>query len=147
MKQVRRHWISLAIAAIALHPACASDQDKTSGAVVVESFDALVATPASFNGKPVQLDACLFVTRHGMSLYNCNYEPGGDNTLVMFEPMSKGDDEAYQRLVTAGFSHQHRKILLARVTGKFRYSPDSKPHYVLAISAAEKFRTIVEPEL
>jgi hypothetical protein len=113
----------------------------------VGTIDQLLSKPQSYDKHIVHLDACLFVTRHGMDLYNCNYRSGGDVQLVSFEPLHKTHDQAYQRLINAGFANRYKDIVLVTLTGEFQFSPSKKPNYVLRISSATIFRTIRDPEL
>jgi len=66
------------------------------------SIDQLIASPETYEGQVVKVDACLFVTHHGMSLYNCQYQRGEPDQLVQFDPLPGVGDRDYTRLVSLG---------------------------------------------
>jgi len=106
------------------------------------SVDQLLASPDAFNNRTVRLDACLFVTIHGMSLFNCRYRRGEDAQLISFDPLDSERDKAYQRVVSAGFDSFSKYMVKVTLTGKFQFSPGQLPRYTFLVGGAENFRKI-----
>jgi hypothetical protein len=142
MKRSLRHMALLG-GVLALMP---SVSIGAAASIQLESLDQLTASPARYSGKRVQVDACLFVSRHGMALDNCNWQPGGGSQLVLFEPLGD-NDMAYRRLLEAGFSSKRKEIVVATISGDFIFDATKKRTFILKISDVKNIRTIRDPAL
>jgi hypothetical protein len=110
------------------------------------SIDQLISTPEAFQDKSVVVDACLFVTNHGMSLYNCTYRPGDSNQLVSFDPAPSVNERAYHDLLNSGFEGfaVPKYTVRANISGIYTYRQNELPHYVLLIENVDNVRKIYE---
>lgn len=138
--------LSLATALFITGCACAAPGDKNQAdAPQVLDVDRLLATPDALNNKMIRLDACLFVTLHGMSLFNCHYRRGEDVQLMSFDPFDNDRDKAYQRVLDAGFDSIGKHMVKVTLTGEFQFYPDKTPRYVFLIRGADNFRKLADP--
>lgn len=76
------------------------------------------------------MDACLNVTRHGMSLIDCHKK----TPEVMFEAV-KGSEEKYRQIVDAGFDNygSDAKQVELRLAGRFEVLDGAYLRYVLNV--------------
>lgn len=138
--------LSLATALLMNGCACAAPGDKSPAEPPqVLDVDHLLATPDAFNNKMIRLDACLFVTLHGMSLFNCHHRRGEDVQLISFDPLDNDRDKAYQRVLDAGFDGLGKHMVKVTLTGEFHFYPDQTPRYAFLIRDADNFRKLEDP--
>ena len=94
------------------------------------------------------VEACLFVTHHGMSLYNCHYRLGQFDQLVSFYPLPGVGNRVYTRLVDLGhegFAAPKFEVR-AKITGVYVYRELGSPRRELLImDAAEIQKTPEDP--
>ena len=139
MAHLRSFGLPLLIGLTACANAVGSDQ-------LLVTIDQLVSSPEAFDGKIVRVDACLFVTFHGMSLYNCQYHPGQFDQLVSFDRLPGVGDRAYSRLV--GLGHEGfaapKFEVRAQITGVYIYREQGTPALELLIMNASRIKKIPE---
>jgi len=111
------------------------------------TVDQLVSSAETFDGQLVTLDACVFVTMHGMALYNCHYRPGQPDQLIAFNPLPGVSDRAYNRLVDLG--HEGFAVpkfeVRADITGIYIYREHSGVRELLIMDTSNVQR-IAESE-
>lgn len=136
-----RRWLTLVLAL-----AIAGCANRVPAQHPILSIDQLISTPGAFRDKAVVVDACLFVTIHGMSLYNCTYRPGNSNQLVSFDPIAGVNERAYRRFLDSGFEGfaAPKYTVRATISGVYTYRQNELPHYVLLISNVENLHKLYE---
>jgi hypothetical protein len=110
------------------------------------TVDQLISAPETYEGKVVTVDSCLFVTRHGMSLYNCNYRHGESDQLISFNPLVGVGERTYMRLVDLG--HKGFTIpkfeVRANITGVYVHRESGMPRYELLVMGASNVRKLAQ---
>jgi hypothetical protein len=123
--------------------ACASSSQVERPLITI---DQLIASTETYEGTVVTVDACLFVTHHGMSLYNCQYQRGKPGQLVGFEPLPGVGDRAYSRLVSLG--HEGFAVpkfeIRAEITGVYIYRESSGQSRELLIMDTRSVKKLPE---
>lgn len=110
------------------------------------TIDQLIAAPETYEGKVVTVDSCLFVTHHGMSLYNCNYRRGESDQLISFNPLVGVGERTYTRLVDLG----HKGFTIPKfevrgnITGLYAHRESGMPRYELLVMGASNVRKIAQ---
>ena len=112
------------------------------------TIDQLILAPETYEGKVVTVDSCLFVTHHGMSLYNCSYRRGESDQLIGFNPLSGVGERAYTRLVDLG--HKGFTIpkfeVRANITGVYVHRESGMPRYELLVMGASDVRKTAQTQ-
>jgi hypothetical protein len=121
--KVRR--VGLLILVLLSSSACAAQDTESPMAL-----GAVIEGHQNYDGRVVLVDACLNVTRHTMTLVDC--QNGAQE--VMFEA-TKGVEAEYQRIIDAGFENYGNSASQVRVrlSGTFKVLEGAYLRYVLSV--------------
>ena len=138
------HLRKLSFLVVVALTACTTTGKVESSSVTIGQ---LLAAPETYEGKTITVDSCLFVTIHGMSLYDCNYRRNDkSDQLISFNPLAGVGERAYTRLVDLG--HEGFAVpmfeIRADITGVYVYRESGMPRYELLVMRASNVRKIAQ---